>query len=157
MKKIFLIKLCLLFTLNIYTQNDGRKEALQDKIKAMKIGFITDKLELTSEESQKFWPIYNQMETERESLLQDKKNGLDKLLLDKDAQTYITRHFEIKEKELVLEKKYSDKLKSAIPTKKVAMLYFVEKQFRQEIMNNIISKVKEKRKEKGGRLRESRQ
>lgn len=39
-----------------------RKEMLQerkDKIKSLKIAFISQKLALTSEEAEKFWPVYN--------------------------------------------------------------------------------------------------
>jgi hypothetical protein len=32
----------------------------QEKIQALKIAFITQKLKLTPAEAEKFWPVYNQ-------------------------------------------------------------------------------------------------
>src|SRR5690606_18064590 len=80
--------------------NESRKE----KIESLKIAFITTELELTPEESEKFWPLYNEMELklkkvrkERRQLGEDLKNKLDQLsdadikskvnsVLDKDIE-----------------------------------------------------------------------
>src|SRR6476659_7744714 len=53
-------------------QDDESKKA--EKIQALKITFITQKLELTSDEAQKFWPIYSQYENEMKQLLLERKN-----------------------------------------------------------------------------------
>ena len=42
----------------------------QDRIRALKVAFITDKLKLTPEESEKFWPVYNQYEAEQKRIRQ---------------------------------------------------------------------------------------
>ena len=34
----------------------------KEKMEAMRVGFITQKLDLTSEEAQKFWPVYNEFQ-----------------------------------------------------------------------------------------------
>lgn len=143
MRKSFFLILTVLFTsVTVFSQNKAKREVLQEKIKSLKIGFITNKINLTPEESEKFWPIYNQMEDERQSILTDKRAEFNKQDEDKDPQAYINRHFELKEKEIALEKKYVEKFKSAIPMKKIAKLLFVEKQFRQEVMSNLVKKVK---------------
>ncbi len=36
----------------------------QDRIQALKIAFITKRLQLTPDEAQRFWPIYNQYDKE---------------------------------------------------------------------------------------------
>jgi hypothetical protein len=51
----------------------------------------------------------------------------------------------MKEKEIAIEKKYVEKLKTAIPLSKIAKLLTVQRQFRQEIMANIINKAKARR------------
>ena len=40
----------------------GTKSA--KKLQALKIAFITQKLQLTSAEAEKFWPVYNQYDNE---------------------------------------------------------------------------------------------
>ncbi|MDH5412793.1 MAG: sensor of ECF-type sigma factor [Flavobacteriaceae bacterium] len=55
MKKIVLIIILLLFTtISLVAQNNER-----NRIKALKTAFISNALELTSKEAEKFWPIYN--------------------------------------------------------------------------------------------------
>lgn len=46
--------LFLLFSITFYSQ-----ETKKEKIKTLKIAYITKNLNLSSDEAQKFWPIYN--------------------------------------------------------------------------------------------------
>jgi hypothetical protein len=39
-------------------------EKQQENVKALEIAFLTKELELTPDEAQKFWPVYNQYSTE---------------------------------------------------------------------------------------------
>lgn len=123
-----------------FGQIGKKREALEERIRSLKIAFVTEKLALTPEESEKFWPVYNQMEAERSALMAEKKSEFSDDMSDKDAQAYMTRHFDLREKELAMERKYVDKFKTVLPARKVARLLWVEKQFRQEVMSNIISK-----------------
>src|SRR5207244_10877172 len=57
-----------------------------EKIKTMKIGFLTEKLSLSSEEAKTFWPVYNKYQDELETLrknhrenIQNAKNNLDEM------------------------------------------------------------------------------
>jgi Skp family chaperone for outer membrane proteins len=54
MRKILLILCLFISSAYICTAQDGK-----DDIYAVKIAYITDQLKLTTEEAQKFWPIYN--------------------------------------------------------------------------------------------------
>ncbi len=142
MKKTFIIFSLLLISGLAFGQMGKKREALEERIKSLKIAFITEKLGLSPEESEKFWPVYNQMEAERAALMAEKKSDFEGDESDKDAQAYIARHFEIREKEIQLERRYVEKFKVFLPAKKVARLLWVEKQFRQEIMSNIINKAR---------------
>ncbi len=141
MKNIILCVFAFFLTISLNAQGKIR-EGIEEKIRSMKIAFITDRLNLTPEESQKFWPIYNQLDAERADIVAEKKADFSKDATEKEAQTFLTRHFELQEKEIQLEKKYVEKLKTAIPLRKVAKLFWVEKKFRQEIMTNIVNKRK---------------
>ena len=54
MKANIIALFIFLFTLNAFSQHPDR-----ERIKAQKISFITDKLDLTAKEAEKFWPVYN--------------------------------------------------------------------------------------------------
>lgn len=57
--------LVLLISFSSFAQDGGK---MQERIKAQKIAFITEKLSLTTEEAQQFWPIYNTYETKVEDI-----------------------------------------------------------------------------------------
>jgi hypothetical protein len=66
MNKITLI-ITLLLTMNVVAQSPEKRE----RIKALKVAFITEKLELTESEAQKFWPIYNTFEENMHNFRKD--------------------------------------------------------------------------------------
>ena len=57
MKKLLTFLYIIIFcTLSSYSQE---KKGSKEKIKTLKIAYITDRLNLTPNEAEKFWPIYN--------------------------------------------------------------------------------------------------
>ncbi|KQC33096.1 hypothetical protein AAU57_07030 [Nonlabens sp. YIK11] len=72
-----------------------------DKIEAMEVAFLTQELELTSEEAQKFWPIFNDIKEERndlkikkKKLMYDMANNFNTMSLDQ-AQNFVDGMFDI--------------------------------------------------------------
>lgn len=49
----------------LYSQERG------ERIEALKVAFITKQLQLTAQEAQKFWPVYNGYESEMKSMVRD--------------------------------------------------------------------------------------
>ena len=65
MKRILLILTVLISALpGLGAQDKGKKDC-HDKWKAEKIAYLTDALDLTSAEAEKFWPVYNKCEREK--------------------------------------------------------------------------------------------
>jgi hypothetical protein len=48
----------------------------KEKVEAMKIGFITDYLDLSSEEAKEFWPVYNKYQDEMDALRKGRRQNL---------------------------------------------------------------------------------
>ena len=96
MKKLMII--LFLATLGMNAQDRKFEE-----IKAHKIAFITEKVNLTSTQAQKFWPIYNKHEqqmmalrkTQLESLKTLKDENMDELS-DKKAKEVLVKYTEIR-------------------------------------------------------------
>mgnify|MGYP000016897967 CR=1 FL=1 len=61
MKKIILFLVTLFLIPFFVTAQKGNK-ARSKKIKALKIAFITEELNLASSEAEKFWPVYNKFD-----------------------------------------------------------------------------------------------
>ena len=101
---------------------EEKREQKREEIKAMKIGFITEKLKLTTDEASKFWPVYNEFHAKMEKLHEERKVNHKKLkkgvdsLTNADAEKIIDQKLVFEEKELALKKEYHIKFKSVLPT-----------------------------------------
>jgi hypothetical protein len=139
--KNLIFTLILLTSFSIFSQ-----ESKSDKVEAMKVGFITNKLELTAKEAQTFWPLYNEYNSKLEKLRKTKKSDFDDLknksenITDKELEAFINEVFASKQKELDLQKEYYEKYAKVLPVKKVAMLYQAENQFKRELLRKIKEK-----------------
>ena len=84
--------------------SQGFKEK-REKVKALKVAYITEQLELTTDEAQKFWPIYNAFDDKQGELRHEKmraildrfKPGNVEKLSEKDASNSLTQMEKIEE------------------------------------------------------------
>lgn len=138
MKQLILI----VFLLTSATNFAQVGEKIQDRIKAQKIAFITDQLELTSEEAQQFWPIYNEFEDKVEKIKSEDLRPLKKEMRQGDVSD--KRAGEILEKLLEAETEMHnarlelvEDLKKVISAKKIIMLKVAEDQFNQKLLDKL--------------------
>lgn len=145
MKKLIGIGFVLLMALSAWAQDDDLPQAqdpkVKDKINAARIAYITDQLGLTPEEAEKFWPIYREFSQNRAKIKQQyremKKNPDPNKSTEQNEQSLVDLQFQIKQKELDLEKDYSGRLLKVISAQKLRTLPDAEKRFRQMILEQI--------------------
>jgi Spy/CpxP family protein refolding chaperone len=122
----------------------------RENIEAMKIAFITQKLSLTPEEAQQFWPVYNQYQDKLQELRkkrrQDNKEAKENFdeMTDKEVEQLVDAEIAFKQKETDLQKEYHAKFKSVLPIKKVAKLYHAEEQFKRVLLDKLKDKPEKK-------------
>lgn len=137
--KTKIILILLIFT--SYSFSQGMKEK-KEKIKALKVAYITEQLNLTSEEAQKFWPVYNTFDDKQFELKHNKmkaivnqfENGGFESLSDKEALDLITKMEDYEEEMHVLKKKYLSDLLKVLPPKKVIRLKKAEDEFNRKLL-----------------------
>lgn len=139
-QKLIWILLPLAFATNVFGQDDKEKE---DKIEALKVGFITKELNLTTSEAEKFWPIYNEMDGKMKELRQscrkinqELRESEDKISND-DARKKLNTLFENDQKELDLKKEYSEKFIKIIGEKRSLKLLSLEHEFRRVLLDRL--------------------
>ena len=116
---------------------DDQKEA--GRLQAYKIVFLTKKLNLSPEEAQKFWPIYNKYEAELRSARREGRNS--------------KKEIETEENILNIRKKYNGEFEKALPKEKVNELFKSEREF-----GNIVQReMMERRNQKNNNLKRNRQ
>lgn len=141
-----ILTLCLFLVTSLSAQ-DAKKE---ERIRSLRIAFLTEKLQLTPEEAQKFWPIYNEYEQKRRKLRKEYRNekkGTE--ITDVEADEMVDASFELQEKQLKLKRTYYDRMKKVIPAQKLVTLDRAEKEFRRKVVKEIKRRKKEKEKAKG--------
>ena len=121
MKKITLLLFICLFAANVFGQQGHRGE----KVKALKIAFITEQLDLSSEEASQFWPIYNKYEEkindirkkERKEIIQVLRNNFE-TITDAEANKLIDKSISFREQQRTFETQMINELRVAISPKK---------------------------------------
>jgi hypothetical protein len=142
-KYIFVVLFCL--TVAVSHAQPGTK---RDKIEALRVSFISQKVNFTPQEAQLFWPLYDEyndkLESNRKTFRQQFiRNTNFTTLTDKEAEAYINAELSMKQKEYELYRDYFDKFKKVLPIKKVALLRRAEEEFKKELIKNIRGNVSE--------------
>ena len=128
---IFLLVALLSVSTIFAQQTDEDDDGKADKIETLKVGFITEKLNLSSAEAKSFWPVYNEFEVQMKKLRVKERENVRLLkakssLTDADADKFLNEQLSLKQQQLDLNKKYVAEFKKVIPAKKVARLLMLE-------------------------------
>lgn len=91
----------------------------QEKIEALYVAFITNRLALTPEESQKFWPVHTQFKNELKTVKQD--------LPELDKQQAI----------LTIKKKYQDNFTRILGQNRCELFYKMDGEFKRKLLEQI--------------------
>jgi len=132
MNKITLI-ITLLLTMNLAAQSPEKRE----RIKALKVAFITEKLQLTESEAQKFWPIYNTFEENMHKFRKDfyKKRHTDVAnLSEQEAKSILNDMVKTENEKNQLKEKFMNDLLKVIPAKKIIQLKITEDEFNKQML-----------------------
>ncbi len=125
------------------------RAAFKQKIRSQKIAFFTEKLALTSEEAEKFWPIYNAYFDAREKLqyrfLEETRCtdcGCVKVHecafdISKLSDDEIKKLVDDKAKIIDLEKKFHADLSKVFTPRKILTFYNTEHEFQRELIHKL--------------------
>ena len=117
---ILLLALCGLSNVHAQVQEpDGRR------LEALKVAWLTKKLDLSPEEAQRFWPVYNKYTEEIRAVRQEQRQN------PKDDE------LATEEKILGIRKKYNGEFAKALPPEKVNTFFRSEKDFGNEVRKEL--------------------
>ena len=142
MKKNILLLLFIAFLSNLPGQAQVRKRS-HEKIRAYKIAYLTDKLNLTENEAQKFWPFYNKyskkmMQLHREEHFNIKKtiseNGGIDSLSEKKSKEILKIIQLIKQQQYETKTSFHKKISKILSFNKILKLEISEHEFNRKLM-----------------------
>ena len=139
MKKILTFALIIIgFT--AFAQNKNQQNA-KSKLEAARIALITERLDLTPDQAQQFWPMYNEYAEQRRSIQQDfrqLRQGMDiENLTEEQGKKLVAARMDGKQKQLDLETSYSERLMNVINTRQFMSLKKAEDDFRSMIIRRL--------------------
>lgn len=122
MKQLYIIITFLTVSLFAKAQEEVPQtpEKKQQDIEALKVAFISKELDLTPDEAQKFWPVYNQYSKELKSTIKDNED-----VIDRD------------EKVLNLRKRYRDQFTKVLGPDRMNRMFNAESKFRQLLIKSL--------------------
>jgi hypothetical protein len=114
-----------------------------EKLNAYKIAFFTKKMNLTSQEAEKFWPVYNEFQERKSHIQQDKillnrnfnQNGA--TMTDKELTEAGDKYIALEMQEASLNQEFHNKFKEILPPAKVIRLYQAENQYKLQLLNEL--------------------
>ncbi|WP_375237923.1 Spy/CpxP family protein refolding chaperone [Aurantibacter sp.] len=131
-KSISIIIFALCFSLTSFSQNK------REKINTLKIAHITQSLNLSSDQAQKFWPIYNAYELKKATLRKSEgnlnQNTNSNNLSEADSKRLIENMLKLEAEKTSLQKKFITELYNVIPAKKIIKLIQAERSFKLKMI-----------------------
>lgn len=107
----------------------------REKIEAIKMAFITQRLSLSPEESQSFWPLYNQYQKEISDLIVQRRAA--KKDPNPDPIEAIDEDLDIDGKIVAVRKKYRKEFTKVLSPDKINQFYTAERDFREELIKQL--------------------
>lgn len=146
--KHLLVFIFTIITSFSFAQNGRLMKQKKEQVKSLKVAFITSELNLTADESAKFWPLYNAFDEKQSEIRRTKmKSYLDRMdsenfdnVSEKEAATLLSQ-MESSEEELhQLRKKFIGSLKSVLPAVKILKLKKAEEDFNRKLLQQYRNK-----------------
>lgn len=141
MKKLLLI-CSLLFGVTVISvaQEGGEPAKDGSRIEALKIAYLTKKLNLSTEEAQKFWPIYNKYIDEVRKTRQEAR-------ANKEGE------INTEEKLLNIRKRFNGEFSKALSNEKVNSFFRAEKEFGTFLQKELMERRQQRIENRNRRLK----
>ncbi|HSM63072.1 MAG TPA: hypothetical protein VK833_03950 [Gillisia sp.] len=147
MKKIILVIIMFISIFGVQAQDDKNREQHRERIKAMKVAYITQEMKMDPELAQKFWPIYNKYECQKMDLHRREHEELKntEALSEQEAEKMLTEYQEIEKEEYLIKKALFTDLKKIISAKEIIQLHKLESDFNKKLLQEYRERKKAER------------
>jgi len=119
-------------------------EGWKEKMMSEKIAFLTMELDITPEEAQAFWPVYNQREKERDKARHDvikahkaMAAALEEGKSSKELSALLDTYVAAKVKQDVVDNGSAEAFKTVLPVEKVVKLFVAEEKYRRQYIGKL--------------------
>lgn len=138
-KRILLLVLTVLAVASAYAHEGGCE--VRNRLKSEKIGFLTERLELTPDEAAEFWPVYNACWDEMKKANHCRRDALKKIdgmisgkAAEDELKDAVNDYMECLDNEAEAMRLLFEKVQPVIGTERASMLFVLEEEFKVNLM-----------------------
>lgn len=124
----------------------------KEKIMSEKVAFLTIELDITPEEAQVFWPVYNKVGKELDQARHDVMSSYKQLSdaveakkSEKELSMLLDKYIQAKIQQDKLDNAAVEAYKSVLPVEKIARLYVAEEKFRRQYIHKLHHKTEDRK------------
>lgn len=110
-----------------------------EEIRNMKIAFFTDALQLTPEQSQQFWPVYNQYWNARREVGRKRRDLYDRIRQGKGGERQFEELLGVMDAERKVTADYIAKFRRILPASTAAKVFVADEDFKNFLLRKAIS------------------
>ena len=119
----------------------------KEKMMSEKIAFLTIELGITPEEAQAFWPVYNEINKERDEAMHNVfktykalENAVEAGKSEKEVSSLLDKYLDALDAQWEVESKAAGRYRKVLSEDKVAKLYIGEEKFRRQHIRRLHNK-----------------
>jgi hypothetical protein len=133
----------LVIIMLVFASGYGQRRPAQERIKTLKVAFITERLSLSSDEAQAFWPIYNAHEEKLEDLKRRERTAIRSKLVDfenlseNQAADLLEQSMALEEEKHRQNMGFMKEVSQVISAKKAFLLIKAEEDFKKRLLREI--------------------
>ena len=139
------IALALMLTATTSVSAQGKFDpSWKEKLMSEKVAFLSMELDITPEEAQVFWPVYNKvrkdMDTAMHEVMMSHKQLSEAIEANKpkkEISALLDKHIQAKAQQDKVEQAAIESYKAVLPVEKVAKLYVAEEKFRRQYIHKL--------------------
>lgn len=139
--------LAFFISFSFFAQGESMKDK-KEQIKALKVAFFTTELDFTTNEAERFWPIYKTFDDKQFELRHQKmktymrrmNDGSLEQITEKEANTFLAQIEDTEEELFLLRKKFMQNVKKILPAVKIVKLKKAEEDFNRKLLQQYRNK-----------------
>ncbi len=117
----------------------AQKGPVRERIKTLKVAFITERVGLTSDEAQQFWPIYNENEDKLAAIRRKERAEIGPRtspasLSDAESSQLLDKLIALESEKHRTNQDFIAQIRKVIPPRKVLLLIKAEEDFKKRLL-----------------------
>lgn len=145
-KRTYLIMIISMMTIfsSLSTAQPKKDNGWKERIMSEKIAFFTTEIGITPEEAQDFWPVYNQINNERDQIMNEifktykiLNDAVEEGKTEKEIEECLNAYLNAQKKIRKLDDDTPARYKKVLSQEKIARLYIAEERFRRNQIHRL--------------------